>query len=105
MLEPNLKLLLGSMRAAFEDVYEKYKDIEGVGNSLKDVDLYLTVAASLIENTQVAAHNVSAAEIKKVLDAIDSEEMTYMPLFTRSDLDRKLDFSQFTPRGHYTDII
>jgi hypothetical protein len=105
MLEPNLVELINSMRTEFEVVYAKYREREGFENSLEDVDLYLTVAASLIENKQVSAYLVGDAEVKRVLDAIQEEKMTLMPLFTRSDLYRKLDFSQFTPRGHYTDII
>jgi hypothetical protein len=105
MLEPNLFELIRSMRNEFEEVYTKYKDREGYKNSLEDVDLYLTVAASLIGGNQVPAYAVDEAEIKTVLDAIQSEKMTSMPLFTRSDLYRRLDFSQFTPRGHYTDIV
>lgn len=105
MLEPNLIELISSMRTRFKNVYLKYKDREGFENSLEDVDLYLTVAASLIVNNQVSAYSVDEAEVKRVLDAIQAEKMTSMPLFTRSDLYRKLDFSQFTPRGHYTDDI
>jgi hypothetical protein len=105
MLEPNLIELISSMRTEFEGVFAKYKDRDGFENSLEDVDLYLTVAASLLGNKQVSAYSVNEAEVKIVLDAIQAEEMTEMPLFTRSDLYRKLDFSQFTPRGHYTDVI
>ena len=70
MLEPNLIELIGSMRTEFEDVFAKYKDREGFENSLEDVDLYLTVAASLLENNQVSAYSVDKAEAKIVLDAI-----------------------------------
>ena len=105
MLEPNLIELINSMRTEFEEVFVRYKDSEGFEKSLADVDLYLTVAASLIENNQVAAYSLDDAKVKTLLDAIGAEQMTEMPLFTRSDLNRKLDFSQFKPRGHYTDII
>ena len=40
----------------------------------------------------------------KVMTAIEAEQMVYMTLFTETR-HRKIDFSQFTPRGHYNKEI
>ncbi len=105
LLEPNLLLLLDAMYAAFPGFYAQYEDQPELAMSLADVDLYTSVALSLLTGEDHYPHYAARADFDQVIDAVDAEKMTYMPLFTRKDLDRKLDFSQFKPRGHYTDEL
>ncbi|MDF1571512.1 MAG: DUF3160 domain-containing protein [Bacteroidales bacterium] len=105
MLEPNLLELLQAMYATFPDTYTQYKDIPELALSLGDVDLYISVALSLLTGEKYAPRYNATSDYTSVMEAIASEQMVVMPLFTREDLDRKLDFSQFKPRGHYTDEL
>lgn len=105
MLEPNLKVLLKSMYDHFLTHLYLYGPEPEIVQSAKDVDLYLAVARSLLENDRVLPQVSSIEKYDEVMAAIAAEEMIEMPLFTRATLSRKLDFSQFEPRGHYTDVF
>ncbi|MDA3822868.1 MAG: DUF3160 domain-containing protein [Bacteroidales bacterium] len=105
ILEPNLITLLNAMHAKFSEVYAKYDSNPDLLPSLEDVDLFIAVAQSLVLNERIAPKMTDPTKYDMVMTAVKSEKMVEMPLFTRADLDRKLDFSQFTPRGHYTDDI
>ena len=71
-------------------------------DSVSDLDLYLTVAASLFAGApQPAAHGADEAEIARLYQAaVAASGPAEVSLFGVS---RPIDFSQFTPRGHYTD--
>jgi hypothetical protein len=105
MLEPNLIVLLDGLYDYFPTVYNKYKDETQLGVSLADVDLYISVAKSLLENEIILPQFTNREKYDEVMLAIKNEEMVEMPLFTKEQITRKLDFSQFKPRGHYIDII
>jgi hypothetical protein len=104
LLEPNLNLLLEAMLNACGDVYEKYSIDDRLIPALEDVDLYLSIAYSLAQGDTILPDYAAISDYYRVLDAVKSEKLTSMPLFTGSRF-RKLDFSQFKPRGHYTDKI
>jgi hypothetical protein len=96
ILQPLVKEIVNDMRVAFPAVAEKYGSLS---ENVADVDLYLTVAAILSKNSNITPTFAASADIKAVTDAITNEKFTPMKLF--SDLERDLDFSQFTVRGHY----
>ncbi len=103
-LEPNLQELL---KAMYDDVPAMKTRYEGDGRFtevLKDVDLYVSVALSLSEGIDFPPQIDTQEKFDEVMAAVAAEEMTHMRLFTESR-DRKLDFSQFTPRGHYNKEI
>lgn len=96
LLEPLIKEIVNDMRTAFPSVAAKYSSLT---ENVADVDLYLTIAAILSKNTDTRSSFAAAADVQSVIDAITSEQYKEMKLF--SDGLRKLDFSQFTVRGHY----
>jgi len=102
-LQPKLIQILDALNSSYSVLWNTYQENPQMINSLKDVDLYLTIARSLIQGEQLAANIVSDADVKVVWDAIQAETYIGMPLFTSRK--RRLDFSQFTPRGHYTSQI
>jgi len=102
LLEPNIKEVLSLMRGSFGDIIEKYNDVPGLANPLKDVDLYLTIALSLADSATYDPLLADPILIDTFLNAIYSESVVGMPLFTEPGRLRMLDFSQFKPRGHYT---
>jgi hypothetical protein len=103
-LEPNLLSLLQSMYVQFPSLVEKYGEDGRFEVILKDVDLYVTVALSLLEGKERPPQYDTPEKFNEVMAAIDAEQMSYMTLFTEKRL-RKIDFSQFTPRGHYNKEI
>jgi hypothetical protein len=104
MLEPNLKELLNGMYDQFPQILQKYDDDNRFSEALKDVDLYLSVALSLAEDKEFSPRFENRDKYTTVMEAIESEQMVQIPLFTETR-PRKLDFSQFTPRGHYNQEI
>jgi hypothetical protein len=103
-LEPNLKELLLAMYNRFPMVAASYADDSRFEPVLEDVDLYISVALSLAEGKNYFPQWDTHEKFNQVMGAVAAEQMTWMTLFTESR-DRKLDFSQFTPRGHYNKII
>jgi len=103
-LELNLKELLHAMYEGFPTLVNTYSDDERFQNILKDVDLYISVALSLAEGIDYAPQYDIPEKFNEVMAAIEAEQMTAMTLFTETRT-RKLDFSQFTPRGHYNKEI
>ncbi|MCD4710710.1 MAG: DUF3160 domain-containing protein, partial [Bacteroidales bacterium] len=59
---------------------------------------------SLAEGEEYLPQTDTPEKFNQVLEAVEAEQMIEMPLFTESR-NRKLDFSQFTPRGHYNKTI
>ncbi|MHB9028113.1 MAG: DUF3160 domain-containing protein [Candidatus Latescibacterota bacterium] len=96
---PNLKVFLDALSASYPKLVQRYGANEPMKESLADVDLYLTIARSLQAGTQLAPQYADKGTVDAVWKAIQAEQMTAMPLF--SVRPRKLDFSQFTVRGHY----
>jgi len=101
LLEPNIKDVLSLMRGSFSDVADKYKDVPGLSDPLKDVDLYLTIALSLADSATHDPMLTDPAMVDTILNAIYHEVVVALPLFTEPEHWRMLDFSQFKPRGHY----
>ena len=96
-LIPELESLLAGMRSKL-----------GAEASLEtqtrqDVDLFLAVAAGLLADHAVApVAGASASEVAQLVDGAKAATgMKAIPLFGVDD--RIIDFSQFKPRGHYTD--
>ncbi|HDS08531.1 MAG TPA: DUF3160 domain-containing protein [Bacteroides sp.] len=103
-LEPNLLELLHAMYDHFPQVASAYASDERYSESLKDVDLFIAVPLSLAEGAEYLPQFDSREKYDEVMAAAASEQMTYMKLFT-ADRVRRIDFSQFTPRGHYNKEI
>ncbi|MBN2344648.1 MAG: DUF3160 domain-containing protein [Deltaproteobacteria bacterium] len=88
-----LDALLTGMRAALATT-----EMDAVVKA--DVDVYLTVAHSLLLN-EVQSNTADADVVSSFFDkAVAADGMESVSFFGG---DRLLDFSQFTPRGHYED--
>ncbi len=68
-----------------------------------DADLYLTVARSLLAGKTLPSLTGGAvdSQVADLLNAVAAEQMADITLFGSP---RKLDFSQFKPRGHYAGV-
>ncbi|MEZ4298640.1 MAG: DUF3160 domain-containing protein [Polyangiaceae bacterium] len=97
-LIPELDTLLGDMRdkLAAGGAASLGQDAE------KDVDLYLAVAQSLLDGDKVdPVAGASSSDIEDLLKG--ANEASGEKEITLFGVARKVDFSQFEPRGHYTD--
>jgi len=99
ILKPNLEEVLDGLYAFYPLLLNKYKSNTNLKAALEDVDLYVTIALSLLQNSKLSPQFTSQEKIDEVWEAIQNEQYIDMPLF--SERDRHLDFSQFTVRGHY----
>lgn len=93
---PILGHVLDAMHCALPQAATKYPN-----TTARDVDLYLTVARSLLAGKAVPSvfgvDEEAAALVKRATDAGGIEDAE---IFGRS---RVVDFSVYVPRGHYTD--
>jgi hypothetical protein len=103
-LEPNLTELLDAMHDAYPSLYSKYNSDARLSDALEDVDLYISVARSLIHDKEFVPQSHGTEKFIDIMEKIEAEQMVSTTLFT-AERQRKLDFSQFTPRGHYNKDI
>jgi hypothetical protein len=66
------------------------------------VDLYLTIPRLLLSQPVTPLYEENNNEIQILMGMIDRQTMEDYPLFAPAEVPRTIDFSQFTPRGHYT---
>ncbi len=103
-LEPNLKELLKAMYNSYPSLHSKYSSDTRFNEVLADVDLYVSVAYSLLLDKTYAPQSHPTDKYDEIMQAVSEEQLKFITLFTESRL-RKIDFSQFKPRGHYNKII
>ena len=101
IMATNLEQFLYTLYQNFPQQVEKYGNSPEMINALKDADLYITVAYSLICDEFKNAQFEDSEKVKEVWDKIFEEKMVEMPLFTFPERKRRIDYSQFTVRGHY----
>ena len=99
-LYPRLVALLSELHNELSNLKGKYATEPGMLRNLMDVDVYLTVPLLLLNANVIPLFEENTAGVDTLLELIDNEMAAKYPLF--QNLDRDIDFSQFTPRGHYT---
>jgi hypothetical protein len=100
-LIPQLKSFLASMHDRLAELDEKYGDITNLKTMLRDVDVYITIPRKLLSPEISPLYPENIPLVNRYLYFIQEENLQSVPIF--SDVERKIDFSQFKPRGHYTD--
>jgi hypothetical protein len=103
-LEPNLMDLLKSMYESYPALYSKYSNDGRFNDALEDVDLYVSVARSLLHNSEYLPQKHTSDKLNEIIQAVKDEQMASITLFTETRT-RNIDFSQFKPRGHYNKIF
>lgn len=96
-----LKSLLSGMRNNFSTLESKYDSQSDLKIMLKDLDVYLTIAHKLLTGNADPYFSENSTIINSLMNDIDGEQFVERALF--SETARKIDFSQFKPRGHYVD--
>jgi hypothetical protein len=77
-----------------------YSNNPGMRQMLFDVDVYLTVARKLLGSPDGPMYPENLTLVSQLLGYIAAEHPLKLALF--QSVPRDIDFSQFTPRGHYT---
>jgi Protein of unknown function (DUF3160) len=94
--------LTAELRALFASARARVKDAGLDASVARDLDLYFSVASSLLEGSaqapQFAENTSSVAKVLALADAADRIEKVSLFGVTRD-----YDASQFKPRGHYVD--
>ena len=80
----------------------KYASDDSMQQALKDVDVYLTVPRKLLDENSSPHYFVNIEKVNEILNMIGSEQGNVpYTLFSKHCV--IMDWSQFKPRGHYTD--
>jgi hypothetical protein len=101
-LIPKLKELLTQCHSKIKDLDAKYGQNPAMKPMLRDVDVYFTVPLILLGENNDPYYNENFDVINEFLGFIENESWETYNIFS-DDCSRDIDFSQFKPRGHYTD--
>lgn len=101
ILVDRLTTLLSELHNKLPDLATRYSTNTRMQRMLKDVDVYLTVPRKLLGQTVSPYYPDNTAEIDQILSLIDAENFAVYPFFSENG--KEIDFSQFKPRGHYTE--
>ncbi|MGB6123354.1 MAG: DUF3160 domain-containing protein, partial [Bacteroidota bacterium] len=101
VLKVQVKELLASLHGALPGLAAEYSGSPGMNQMFRDVDLYLTVPRKLLGETVQPVYPENAGAVDTLMQLIEAEEVGTYNFF--SSVCRIIDFSQFKPRGHYTE--
>ena len=111
VLAPLMDNALGALHGQVRPLATEYRQVDEMRQPVRDLDVYLTVARTLLGDPATPPGRESPAvapvfsdnveTVQTLLGAIEAGGATDMPLFSEGC--RQIDFSQFTPRGHYTE--
>lgn len=99
VLTPEITRFLSDTHGNLLPFSDRYKQPE-MHEALVDLDVYLSVSLSLLGTPTTPVFPESRQTVDEIIAMIDGEKPLSYPLFSSSE--RDYDFSQFTPRGHYT---
>ncbi len=97
-----LDSLLVKMHAQVPGLDARYAGNARMRVPLRDLDLYITVARSLLAGDRVKGiYPEVEPRVVELLKSVEARNATFDTIF--SSTPRMIDYSQFTPRGHYTE--
>ena len=99
----HLKKLLDEIHDNIPKFADQYGSIPEMNAMLRDVDVYLTVPLKLLGESVNPFYSENNQTVNELLGLINAEQLAEYPLF--SSHDKLIDFSQFKPRGHYTESV
>lgn len=106
--DTEVNILIGKIDELLTAWNNNFPDLESNVNTqahldefLRDLDVYLTTPRKLLKGFAPPFYSENRLFIDSLINEINSEKLVTRPLF--SETPRKIDFSQFKPRGHYDD--
>jgi hypothetical protein len=100
-LLPNLEVIINNMKNKLPDLAAKYSSSAEMERMLKDVDVYITIPLKLLGDVVDPYYSSNNEVVNELMNLIEAEQPANYSLFSENC--RVIDFSQFTPRGHYVD--
>jgi hypothetical protein len=94
--------ILSQLHSKMPELSAKYAAYPEILQMLKDVDIYLTVPGKLLGQDASPYFPDNNLKIDTILQMIEGEQ-GFVPYALFSDKPIIMDWSQFKPRGHYTD--
>lgn len=102
MLEPNLKMILEGMMKELPELYSSWSPTPELKQAVMDAELFLSVALSLLTGEDHEPGFDDSGNFPVLMEAIREQTQPILEIGLFSQKKRKLDVSQFIPRGHYT---
>ena len=102
ILIEKIKTFLSQLHNNFTILENSYFADQKMKTMLKDVDIYLTVPRKLLGEEIFPFYPENTSKVDSILQMIADEE-GFVPYSLFSTKPVKYDWSQFKPRGHYTD--
>lgn len=99
ILFDKLKAMLSKMHNAMPLLHARYQNNSNMLINLKDVDVYLAVVRKLAGENIQPYYGDNATLVSNLISYVEAYQVRNIPFFS-TEL-RKIDFSQFKPRGHY----
>ncbi len=100
MLIPRLRTLLNNLHAQMPALNARYAGSPAMQTSLKDMDVYLTIPRKLLGESADPFYFGNGPVVTELMQLIQAEQAVSYRLFSTTS--RRVDFSQFKVRGHYT---
>ncbi|MGD8415024.1 MAG: DUF3160 domain-containing protein, partial [Candidatus Latescibacterota bacterium] len=101
VLIPKVKAMLAELHAALPAFAAQNSTNPELDPIFTDLDLYLTIPRRLLGQPAAPVFSENVQPVADLLEAIETAQPTNVALFAETP--RTVDFSQFVPRGHYTD--
>ena len=105
LLETNLVSLLSGMRDEIDLLYSQNNTVPELKQAIEDADLFLAIGLSLLKDESILPKYDNTGIYNILLDEILKEDPGMIQVSLFSEHQRRFDASQFTPRGHYTEIF
>jgi len=96
-----LSAALSELHTAWPSLNTRYAAVPEMAVPINDLDVYLTVARSLLSGTTVPSLGGNNGTVSDILTRVTALQPDLYPLFNETP--RFVDWSQFQPRGHYTE--
>lgn len=100
---PTLRQTLPLIKSKLAQLHNQYSNDSIMLVSLKDVDVYLTVPMKLLGLNVQPYYSQNNELVNSIINFINQQQPQQINLFAWTP--RDIDFSQFTPRGHYTNTF
>jgi hypothetical protein len=100
VLIDRLGTLLKTLHNKQSELAARYSTKPAMDQMFRDVDVYLTVPLILLGEDTSPAYTENSTEISEIITLINKESYDQYPFFSENC--KEIDFSQFKPRGHYT---
>jgi len=95
-------LLLQNLKNQLPALQTRYQGNPGMQKPLQDMDVYLTVPLKLLGGNVNPYYPANTTTVNELITLVMAEQAAGYNIFSDSTC-RMIDFSQFTPRSHYTD--